>query len=91
MAAGMMCIAVSAACEEKVASMSPICGRVPAEGWMSAMSLRSTAASEMTAQNLNAVNSHKLLAIPNKSRNMNLPVFRTFNHARDILLSDVTK
>src|ERR1700704_2874463 len=59
MAAGMICISVSTAWDEKVGSRAAICAGLPCEGWISALSLRATMAMETTTQNQNPDRSHK--------------------------------
>jgi hypothetical protein len=58
MAAGMMCIAVSTACDEKVASIVAIRGGPLCEGLISLSSLRITTAIAITTQNQNPDRSH---------------------------------
>ena len=53
MAAGMMCITVRTACDEKVASIAAIRGGLPCDGWMKSLSLRTTMAIEIATESQN--------------------------------------
>src|SRR5205807_8513808 len=55
----MMCIAVSTACDEKVASSAAICGGLLCAGRISSVSLRRTTARAMTTQIQKPARSHK--------------------------------
>ena len=59
MAAGMMCITESTACNEKVASSDAFCGGLPCEGRINSTSRRRTTVMAITTQSRSPTRSHR--------------------------------